>query len=902
MSRRGHDLPLTVMLPMKTDQPRAIRLKDYRPPEFLIDSVLLNVVLEPTRTEVASRLKVRRNPAADTKPAPLVLDGDHLELVSVTIDGKPLKPGAYIRTDSDLTIIDVPAEPFVLAIQTIVNPEANTALQGLYRTRRVYCTQCEAQGFRRITYFLDRPDVLSVYTCRIEAPVADAPVLLSNGNLVERGQLMGGKRHYAIWKDPFPKPCYLFALVGGNLVSVASTFTTAEQRSVDLRIYVEPGKESRAHWAMDSLKRAMAWDERRFGCIYDLDVFNIVAVSDFNLGAMENKSLNVFNDRLILASPDTATDAQFEAIESVVAHEYFHNWTGNRITCRDWFQLCLKEGLTVYRDQEFSAEERSAAVQRISDVRDLRTAQFPEDGGPLAHPVRPESYIEINNFYTATVYNKGAEVVRILATILGPAGFKAGMDLYLKRHDGQAATVEEFIRCFEDATGRDLSQFMLWYVQAGTPTVSIVVEWESATRTAVLRIEQALAPSPGQPRKKPMHIPIRIGLVGSDGRDMTLSAQPAGRLDGDVLHLTKRAETFRFTGLGQRPIVSALRGFSAPVRLEQKQSEADLAFLMANDRDLFNRWQAANSYALMLLVAATRKGEVDAARADAFATSLDATLADAALEPAYKAELLTLPSEEDIAAEIARNVDPAAIAVARKAFQKRVASRLGDRLDRIYNETQTRGPLSPDAVSAGKRALRNRALGLLVQRGGRGDIARLQSHYDRATNMTDSAFALSLLASRSGDVRQAALDDFFNRWSRDHVVIDTWFAVQARAEGAATLSRVRTLTRHPLYAPTAPNKVRSLVSSFAYGNPSAFNRSDGGGYKFVADQVMSLDAINPQLAARLVGAFRSWRRLEPGRRKLARGELKRIVSAKRLSRDVFEMVDRMLSAPPEASE
>ena len=885
---------------MKTDVPRPIRLENYRPPEFLIDTVELNFTLDPTRTRVMSRLQMRPNPDAAKKGQPLSLDGETLELGEVKLDGKKLEPGEYQVTDRHLILPRVPQKPFTLEIETFVNPEANKALQGLYRSRGIYCTQCEPEGFRRITYFVDRPDVLAVYTTRIEADAEEAPVLLSNGNPVERGTIDGGKRHYAVWKDPFPKPSYLFALVGGNLSAVTSTFRTKSGRKVDLAIYVEPGKENRCGWAMDSLKRAMRWDEERFGLEYDLDVFNIVAVSDFNMGAMENKGLNIFNDRLILVSPETATDAIYEAVESVVAHEYFHNWTGNRITCRDWFQLCLKEGLTVYRDQEFSADERSRTVQRISDVRQLKAHQFPEDAGPLAHPVRPESYIEINNFYTATVYEKGAEVIRMIEQIVGRDGFRAGMDLYIKRHDGQAATVEQFVKCFEDANGVDLSQFMLWYKQAGTPELICSLDYNEARKEAKLTVEQVLKPTPGQPNKKPMHIPLRLGLLGGNGEDIDLNLADSGPVPDGVIHVKKRKQTFRFTHVPSKPVPSLLRGFSAPVKLKIDLSDRDLAFLMANDSDLFNRWQAANTYAMRMLIqlVKARTEERRPAQAVAYAQALGASLRNEDLEPAYRAELLKLPSENDIAREIAKNVDPDAIHRARKRLLRIIGETLGAELEDIYKSFDDGGKFSPDAASAGRRALRNAALTLLSARNTAADKVRLADHYWKASNMTEAAHALYLLAARGGTDAKKALDDFYQRWKGDHLVIDTWFAAQAISPLAGTLARVKALTRHPLFSLTTPNKVRALIGNFAAQNLVQFNRPDGAGYEFVVEQVLAIDKFNPQIAARMLSGFRSWRELEPGRRKLARKALRQVAKAKGLSRDVTEIVTKMLEAPP----
>jgi aminopeptidase N len=881
---------------MKTDTPRPIRLKDYRPPAFLIDTVHLDVALDPTRTRVRSRLRVRRNPNGADPDGVLRLDGEMLELGEIKVDGRVLGAGESKVTDAALEIAKVPRDPFTLEIVTWVNPEANKALTGLYRSRGIYCTQCEAEGFRRITYFIDRPDVLSTYTVRLEADPTEAPVLLANGNPVERGTLDRGKRHYAVWKDPHPKPCYLFAMVGGNLGSIASTFRTLSGREVDLRIYVEPGKEDRAGWAMDSLKRSMAWDERRFGREYDLDVFNIVAVSDFNMGAMENKGLNVFNDRLILASAATATDMIYEAIESVVAHEYFHNWTGNRITCRDWFQLCLKEGLTVFRDQEFSADERSPTVQRITDVRQLKAVQFTEDNGPLAHPVRPETYIEINNFYTATVYEKGAELVRMIRTICGEAGFRAGMDLYFERHDGEAATVEDFVKSFEDATGQDLAHFRLWYAQAGTPELVCSMSYDRTRKMAELTVEQINPPTPGEARKRPLHIPLRMGLVSGNGHDVPLKLEDGRAVEDGVLHVDRRQQTFRFVEVPSKPVPSLLRGFSAPVNLTLDLTDRDLEFLMASDSDLFNRWQAANTYATRMLVQIVRALQDGrrTARGVAFARALGASLVDRSLEPAYRAELLKLPSETDIAREIARNVDPGLIHRARRQLMKLIGSTLGGTLEDIYAEHREKGPFSPDATSAGRRALRNAALTLLVARGTEADRERLVQHYRKATNMTDTAHGLVLLAAAPSPAAETALGHYYERWKGDHLVIDTWFAAQALSPHSGTLARVQELTQHPLFALTAPNKVRALIGSFANGNPVQFNRPDGEGYAFVAAQVLAIEKFNPQIAARMLGCFRSWRALESERRKLARRVLQKVAKTEGLSRDVFEIVGKTL--------
>ena len=881
---------------MKTDTPRPILLKDYKPSSYLIDTVSLDVVLHPTETRVSSRLKVRPNPKVTGRLGPLALDGETLSLVSIKIDSVALAASSYeVDASGGLTIAKPPGKPFTLEIVATCNPDANKALSGLYLSRGVYCTQCEAQGFRRITYFLDRPDILATYTTRIEADIEAAPVLLANGNLSERGTLDRGSRHYAIWRDPHPKPSYLFALVAGKLGSVASTFTTLSGRKVDLTIYVEPGKESRCGWAMECLKRSMKWDEEKFGREYDLDVFNIVAVSDFNMGAMENKGLNIFNDRLVLASAETATDATYFNIDRVIAHEYFHNWTGNRITCRDWFQLCLKEGLTVFRDQLYSADFRSPAVQRISEVRNLKAGQFPEDAGPLSHPVRPDRFIEINNFYTMTVYEKGAELCRMIHRLLGPEGFRKGMDLYFERHDGEAATVEDFIASFADSSGRDFSQFMTWYGQAGTPSLVCDLKYNAQKKTADLTIEQVLPPSPGQPTKKPLHIPVKLGLLGSNGNDMALELANGRSLDDGMLELTKRKETFRFANVSVRPVPSLLRGFSAPVNLTIDLSDADLAFLMAHDNDEFNRWQAVQDYATRLLIGMVPSATKTTPAPDAktFITALGVIISNECLEPAYRAQALTMPSESDLARIIGRDIDPAAIHKARNALRKKIATRLGEKLEGLYREHAIKASYAPTPAQVGKRGLRNTTLALLTVRGKPEDVARAKAHFEGATNLTDEIIGLGALSDVRGSERQAAFDRFFSRWQGDHLVIDNWFAFQAASSLPGTLGEVRKLIDHPLMSLKNPNKARTLIGVFA-ANAIHFNRTDGKGYDFVADRILEIDAFNPQVASRLLTAFRSWKTLEPNRRKCARSTLQRIAKAKPLSRDVYEIVSKML--------
>jgi aminopeptidase N len=879
---------------MRTEEARPVRLKDYRPPDWLIETVELDVSLHPTATTVRAKLKVRPN--ASGTPAPLVLDGEEINLKSLAIDGRPLPAENFVATPDRLTIAQVPNRPFELEIETVVDPTGNTQLMGLYRAGAIYCTQCEAEGFRRITYFLDRPDVMAVYTTRIEADKNEAAVLLSNGNLVAHGDLPGTSRHFAVWHDPFPKPSYLFALVGGNLAHVSDSFTTLSGRKVALAIYVEPGKEERCPYAMDSLKRSMRWDETAFGREYDLDIFMIVAVSAFNMGAMENKGLNVFNDKYVLASPTTATDNDYAGIEAVIAHEYFHNWTGDRITCRDWFQLCLKEGLTVFRDQEFTADQRSRAVERISDVRALRSHQFVEDAGPLAHPVRPEIYHEINNFYTSTVYDKGAEVVRMIRTLLGPETFRKGMDLYFTRHDGEAATVEQFVQCFADVSHRGMTQFMRWYSQAGTPDVKVAPHYDSRARTYRLDINQTVPPTPGQSNKEPMLIPLALGFVGKDGSDlpMVLDGKPLPR---GVIELTQPNQSFLFTGLAERPVPSLNRGFSAPIKLTVPIDADDLHFLAAHDSDPFNRWQAMQSLAMTLLRAnvSALRGGAAAREDDGLMTALGAILDDAALEPAFVALSLSPPSDADIAREIGSDVDPDAVFTARRTLRVAIGTRHGTALAERYRRLTTTAPYRPDAPSAGRRALKNACLDLLAITGKDEGIGRAFAQYQSADNMTDRMAALETLAQHDRPERAAALDDFYKRYASDPLIIDKWLALQAAIPEPATLDRVRALTRHAAFSAANPNRVRALIGAFAQVNHTQFNRADGAGYDFVADFVLALDPKNPQVAARLMGAFRSWRALEPTRRARAEAALRRVAATPALSRDVHDIVGRTLA-------
>ncbi|GLS22879.1 aminopeptidase N [Labrys miyagiensis] len=865
-----------------------VRLVDYRVPAFLIDTVHLDIGLDRTQTRIVATLAIRRNPASEER-GPLKLDGDSLLFVEAWLDGVPLQTRDCIALPQSFTLHHVPEGSFTLTIETRLDPSANTQLMGLYRSNSAYCTQCEAEGFRRITYFLDRPDVLSVYTTRIEASFQEAPALLANGNKIEDGVLNHG-RHFAVWHDPFPKPSYLFAMVAGDLAVVRDSFVTASGRHVRLEIYVEHGKESRCTYAMDALKRSMRWDEQVFGREYDLDIFMIVAVSDFNMGAMENKGLNVFNDKYVLALPETATDLDYANIEAIIAHEYFHNWTGNRITCRDWFQLCLKEGLTVFRDQEFSSDQRSRPVKRINDVKTLRSQQFSEDGGPLAHPVRPEIYNEINNFYTATVYEKGAEVVRMLKTLIGDEAFGKGMDLYFERHDGEAVTIEDFIACFADASGRDLSQFMLWYRQSGTPEIRAEGVWDESGGTYALTLSQILPATPGQPQKQPMLFPIRLGLVGVKG-DLPI------RLDGEhfdgLVALTEPQQSFLFSDVGEKPVPSLLRGFSAPVKLAVDLDEEALLTLLRADSDPFNRWQAAQSYALKLLL---RLVKDSATPIDPrFVEAISGILARGGDDPAFAALSLALPSEADIAREIGSDVDPQAIYGARTKLRSTLGSHLGAELLRTIEMMSIDGPYSPQARDAGRRSLRNVALELACANGSKAALAVAQAQFDNANNMTDEMAALNTLALSGTAAGEQALQGFRERYGSDPLVVDKWMSVQAMLPHETTLARVKDLMRDSAFSLHNPNRVRALIGAFSANNQTQFNRPNGEGYSFIADIILSIDPKNPQLAARLLVAFKMWRSLEAGRRALAAATLRDIAARPGLSRDVADIVQRSLA-------
>ena len=879
--------------PPKTE-PTAIRLADYTPPPYRIESVDLTFDLDPKATRVHATLKITAAHDRAKGVQPLELNGEHMKLISIALDGKPLAAEAYTLTDHGLTI-PLPPAVFTLETEVEIDPNANKALEGLYVSRNVFCTQCEAEGFRRITYYLDRPDVMAPFRTTIRAPKT-YPVLLSNGNPGETGELSDG-RHYAVWTDPFPKPCYLFALVAGDLAHIEDDFTTMSGRKVVLKIYVEHGKESRAGYAMDSLKRSMHWDEMAFGREYDLDVFNIVAVSDFNMGAMENKGLNIFNDRYILADSDTATDMDYYLIESIVAHEYFHNWSGDRVTCRDWFQLSLKEGLTVFRDQEFTADMRSRANKRIDDVEVLRVTQFREDASPLAHPVRPESYIEINNFYTSTVYQKGAEVIRMMQTVLGAEKFRAGMDLYFARHDGQAVTCEDFAAAMEDASGIDLTQFKLWYSQAGTPQITASGDYNAAAKTYTLKLSQHCPPTPGQQVKQPYHIPVAVGLIGADGHGMPVKLPGEDGIGTRVLELKSPSETFVFTDVESAPRLSLNRNFAAPVVVNFPLSDDDRAFLMAHDTDAFNRWNAGQDYGtdvIQRVLADLQAGRTP--KPDTrFLSAIGAAITDNEIAPAFKASLLGLPGEDYLANRMTQE-DPINLHLARKAVRRFVAEHHHTALRDLYDSLRVNAPYVPDAAGMGQRLLKRAALGYLATLETAETTALVKNQFDTADNMTDRMDALSILNLLAVPERDAALQAFYERFKDDHLVVNKWLTVQAATPLPGALTTIRRLMEHSAFDIKNPNKVRAVVNTFAGMNPVNFHAADGSGYAFLADQILAINAFNPLTAARLVPPLGRWKRFDATRQALMKAQLERLAAAPGLSPDVYELVMKGLAA------
>ncbi|MEP5766513.1 MAG: aminopeptidase N [Halieaceae bacterium] len=877
---------------MRDAQPSAIYLKDYQPPAYLIDATRLEFELHEDHAVVRSRLSLRRNPAAD-QSAPLELHGQELELLQLEIDGRALAESEYSVGPESLHIAESPAE-FELYCVTRIQPQDNTSLEGLYKSRTMFCTQCEAEGFRKITYYLDRPDVMAVFTVRVEADKERYPVLLSNGNLVDSGA--DEQRHWTVWEDPFPKPAYLFALVAGDLACIEDSFTTCSGREVALKIFVEPKDLDKCDHAMLALKNSMRWDETVFGREYDLDIFNIVAVDDFNMGAMENKSLNIFNTSCVLAHHSTTTDQAFQRVEAVVAHEYFHNWSGNRVTCRDWFQLSLKEGFTVYRDAEFSSDMGSRTVKRVEDVALLRSVQFAEDAGPMAHPVRPDSYIEISNFYTVTIYEKGAEVVRMLHTLLGAEAFRRGSDLYFERHDGQAVTCDDFLAAMEVAGDRDLTQFRRWYSQAGTPRLVVSDEWDEAAGNYRLSFSQTCPATPGQDDKAAFHIPVAIGLLGEAGDlPLALQGQAADPDTADntsqVLELTESEQSFVFTGLAERPVPSLLRGFSAPVKLSYNYSREQLAFIMARDSDGFCRWDACQQLAIAVINDAAADGAVDSALLDAFR----ALLSDESLDPYMVAEMLRLPSENYLA-ELAEEIDVEAIHRGRECVRKAIGSELGELLEQRYADLASTEDYQPSAEQIARRSLRNACLAYLALASERG-IELAIAQYHAASNMTDQLSALTSVVNCGSEAQRGELlQDFYQRWQHEPLVVNQWFLVQALCPQPGNLERVRELMGHPAFQMRNPNKVRSLVGAFCSANPCNFHRADGAGYQLLLEVITELNASNPQIASRLLTPLTRWRRYA-GRREQMQATLQQIAELPQLSKDVFEVVSKSLAEP-----
>ena len=887
---------------MRTETPQAIYLKDYTPPAWWVDRVDLRVAIHDDHALVTASLSCRRNPQGPG--GDLLLNGEELALQAIGLNGQALPAERYTVGAESLTVRGPLPGEFTLDTVVRIEPDRNTQLSGLYKSKDGYFTQCEAEGFRRITFFPDRPDVMARYTCTVEADRERFPQLLSNGNRVATGEAPNS-RHWATWEDPYAKPCYLFALVAAKLDVLEDHFVTRSGRRVRCAVYVEPGKLDQCRHAMAALKKSMQWDEARFGLEMDLDTYMIVAVGDFNMGAMENKGLNIFNTKYVLARPDTATDADYQNIDRVVAHEYFHNWTGNRVTCRDWFQLSLKEGLTVYRDQEFGEDLHSRAVTRIQEVRTLRVAQFPEDAGPMAHPIRPASYAEINNFYTATVYEKGAQVIRMIETLIGRENFRKGMDLYFRRHDGQAVTCEDFVAAMQDASGTDLTRFRRWYARAGTPRLKATGHYDAAARRYTLTLRQQLAPTAYEQRLReagipvddgPLHIPVAVGLVLPDGRD-ALQPEPTR-----ILSLTADTQTFTFDDVPAPPVASLLRGFSAPVHLDFDQTDAELAHLMAHDSDPFNRWEAGQRLATRVLLAGIAAGGhgdtwIPASLVEAFGRLLDDALAGRS-DPAFVAEALALPAEQVLAEDVAATgqpIDPEAIFQARLGLRRHLAAELGDRLEAIWQAMAANGPYAPDGPQVGRRALRNACLAYLAEAQTSAMLPRLVAQVHEADNMTDTIAALGILANIDSAEREGALEGFYTRWRDEALVVDKWLQVQATSRLPGTDRRVRELMQHPAFDLKNPNKVYALVRAFCAANPRHFHALDGSGYQLAADVIIELQAINPQVAARIARSFDRWRQCNAVRQAQARAALERIAAVDDLARDVAEIIGNALA-------
>lgn len=858
--------------------PKTIYLKDYTPAPYRVGHVDLSFVLFEDKTIVKSEVQYIRS--ADAISVDLVLNGQDQVITAVEMDGVAFD--GYTLTEQQMIIKDA-GEKFTLSITSEIDPASNTALEGLYKSQGSYCTQCEAEGFRRITYFQDRPDVLSTFSVRIEGDKSKYPVMLSNGNLVAAGDL-GHGRHFTAWSDPFPKPCYLFALVAGNLVRIEDTFQTMSGRKVALHIYVRAGDEQQCHHAMQSLKKAMKWDEEKYGREYQLDLFNIVAVSDFNMGAMENTSLNIFNTKLVLAHQETATDTDFDSVEAVIGHEYFHNWTGNRVTCRDWFQLSLKEGLTVFRDQEFSADMSSRAVKRIDDVDQLRRLQFSEDASPLAHAVQPDNFIEISNFYTTTVYEKGAELIRMQHTLLGPDTYRKATDLYFERYDGHAVTCNDFVQCMSDASGRDLSQFFLWYKQAGTPTLKVSSQYNAAQQQFTLSLTQAQPDTAGQTDKKPLHIPVAVGLLDEHGNE-THATQ--------ILEMTAREQSFTFDHVASRPVPSILRGFSAPVKLTTDLSDDDLRLLQLKDTDGFNKWESGQTLALRNIERVMANGEADISQfVDDFGVVIEQAIAGAG-DKALFARALTLPTIAVIA-QTQKVIDPAAIDQARTHILKSIKRAHKDVLVRLYDDNANTGAFSVSPAAMGRRALQNIALELLTVTNGTGCATRAKAHYDGANNMTDRVAALACLTDSTQPERELVFADFYERFKAYQLVVDKWFTLQVMANRPAIFDDFAKLRQHHEFNIKNPNRVRSLYSAFAINNPVQFHHPSGQGYAILRDAIIELNAINPQIASRLVTPLREWKRYTPVLQTQMQAALQAIMDTPNLSNDVFELVSKSL--------
>ena len=893
---------------MRTDTAVAIHRQDYQPPAYLVESIDIGFDLDPGHTRVAARSTLQRNPQSKQKE--LILHGDSLQLLALRMNGKTLGKREYSLRNGTLRILNAP-DHVVLEIETLIEPEKNTSLMGLYVSNGNFFTQCEAEGFRKITYFPDRPDVMAKYRVMLRADKAQYPVLLSNGNLIEQGDL-GDGRHYALWEDPFKKPSYLFALVAGKLVCEEQQIRLKSGREALLQVWVEEGNLDKTAHAMSSLIKSIRWDEERFGLELDLDRFMVVAVSDFNMGAMENKGLNIFNTKYVLANSRIATDADYAGIESVVAHEYFHNWTGNRVTCRDWFQLSLKEGLTVFRDQEFSADMMGSAsgraVKRIEDVRVLRAAQFPEDGGPMAHPVRPDSYVEINNFYTLTIYEKGAEVVRMYQTLLGREAFRRGMDLYFARHDGQAVTCDDFRAAMADAAGRDLAQFERWYSQAGTPRVKVQTEYDEVNHSYTLQLTQTCPATPGQRHKLPMHIPVAVGLIDAQGNDLPLRLKHDSAPDDHairplpttmVLELTEHTQTFSFEGIEHAPVPSLLRDFSAPVVLDYDYTDDELAFLLAHDSDPFNRWEAGQRLMTRRLLALAADGvtldqRYPADSLDQLITdALGKLLTDATLDPAFRDLVLTLPSESMLSEQV-EVIDPQAIHQARRALRRFLAHSLRSELQQVYAANEGTGPYSPEPEATGRRALRNNALSYLAELHDASVQAIVQTQLASAGNMTDRLAALAAMINNDHPAAAGALRQFYQEFETEALVIDKWFSLQAVSH-ATTAGGVRELMQHPAFTIKNPNRARSLLFAFCNNNPAQFHAADGSGYSLWAEQVIVLNEINPQVAARLARALDRWRKYAPRLQAGMRAALEKVAATKALSNDVAEVIGKALA-------